>query len=1107
MRKHLQIPGRGWSRNAMPFLFLFCFCLLASFAAQAQRSLTGRVTSGEDQSPLPGVNIIVKGTTNGTITDANGRFTIPVVSDNDVIVFSFVGFISQEMSVGGRSNFDITLQADTQQLSEVVVTALGIEKDAATLGYSQQKVSGSDLIKAREPNPLNSLVGKVAGLTVGASSEMLGRPQLVLRGETEVLIVVDGVPVVSDSYNLSPDDIETYNVLKGPNAAALYGSRGRNGAIIITTKKGTKDARGFSVDFNSSTMMDKGFLTLPKAQSSYGPGEYNTYRFGDDDFGQKNGYNQNDYDVWGPKFNGQMISQYDSPFDTLSGVRSATPWNARGKNNLQRFLQTGVLSTNNISVSASGDKYEFRASASQTYQRGVVPNTELNTSNFNMSTKFNFSKKFSMESNINYNRQYSDNFPDVTYGPNSIIYNISIWAGADWDINDLKDYWQKGKVGVQQRNFEYIRYNNPWFFSNEWLRGHHKTDTYGYIAFKYEITPWLKASLRTQITNWDLTRTEKFPFSASAYDRDQKQGDYREDKRSLFENNTDVMLTLDKNIGEDFVISGLVGGNLRTYSYNASYGTTDYLNVPGVYNFANSKNAVKVYNFTAPMQVGSGYYSFDFGYRHYVTVSTTGRLDKYSTLADGYNSGFYPSVGLSTVLSEYLPLPEAISFLKLRGSYANVKNAFTQSTIGPAWSAAGFGNPLGYGDSFSTVYEGPIYASNTYTISRPYNNQSAAYYTTVRANPTLKPSSNSSSEVGLDMKFVENRIGLSLTYFDAIKGPSIITEQWSQATGFDGGKINGVKTEKKGWEVTLSGTPVQNSEGLTWTTMINWSTYVERYKEFYGGLASLNGAYLPGGDSRIDYKIGDRVDGLYGTKFYRDNGGNIIHKANGAPYTDNLVAQRLGNYNADWVWSFINTLSYKAFSLNFQFDGRVGGYGIDYVYKKMLQGGSQEETAEGAYGAARLAEWNANKENDHNIAPTPTYVGTGVALAADSPTPAVDPVSGQITNMSALKFVPNTTPYSLQDYVNNETKFDERTMVSKTFTKLRQVTITYAFPSAMLERTAFRAASISLVGRNLFYFAERKDIDWEQFIGTNANNQILATPTLRRYGININLTF
>jgi len=1085
---------------------LFLICFMATNYAMAQRMLSGKIVSGEDQSPLPGVNIVVKGTTNGTISDANGNYSLSLNADNDVVVFSFVGYLTQEVAAAGRSSLDVTLATDAKELSEVVVTALGIEKDVAKLGYSQQKVTGADLIKAREPNPLNALVGKVAGLTVGASSEMLGRPQLVLRGETDLLIVIDGVPVVSDSWNISPDDIDTYSVLKGPNAAALYGSRGKNGAILITTKKGTKDKRGFSIDFNSSTMVDKGFLTIPKVQDEYGAGEYNTYRFGDDDFGQKNGYNQNDYDIWGPRFNGQLISQYDSPVDPATGIRSATPWTARGKDNLQRFLQAGVLSTNNLAISASNEKYDFRASVSHSYQRGVVPNTDLNITNFNVSTGYNFTPKLRFESNINYNKQYTDNYPDVTYGPNSLIYNIDVWGGSDWDIKDLKNYWQPGKEGVQQRNYEYTRYNNPYFFANEWLRGHHKTDVYGYVSLKYKITDWLNAAVRTQITSWDLLRSEKVPFSASAYGRDQKQGDYREDKRNLFENNTDVLLNINKDITPDFNISGLVGGNLRTYLYNSSYATTDYLNVPGVYNFGNSKNAVKIYNYKAPMQVGSGYYSFDFSYRNYVTLSTTGRLDKYSTFYKGNNTGFYPSVSLSTVVSDYVQLPEVISFFKLRGSYANVKSAFTSTTTGPAWQSSGYGNPLEYGDTYTTAYDGPVYNSNTYTLSRPYNNQSAAYYTNQQASTTLKPSSNSSSEAGFDIKFLENRIGLDFTYFDAIKGPGIVRSQWSEASGFTGGTINGIKTEKKGVEITLSGTPVKTANGFSWNILTNWSKYVERYKEFYDGLNSLSGSYT-GGDSRIVYNVGDRVDGLYGLKFYRDEQGNIIHAANGQPYNSNRVAQLLGNSNPDWVWSVINTVSYKNFTLNFQFDGRIGGVGIDYVYKKLLQGGREISTVQGAYGVARLAEFNANPNNDHDLKPTPTYVGEGVALAADSPQPDIDPTTGQIKNYSSLKLVKNTTPYSLQDYIGNETSFDERTLISKSYAKLRQVTLTYAIPSSVLSRTLFRSASVSLVGRNLLYFAKRKDIDWDQFIGTNSTSQLLATPTLRRYGVNINLTF
>jgi TonB-linked SusC/RagA family outer membrane protein len=1103
---HITLPKKG--RTWKQYTLLFLFFSMAVTSVMAQRFVSGKVTSSEDNSTMPGVNVLIKGTSNGTVTDSEGNYRLSVSAATDVVIFSFVGFTSQEIVVGDRSTLDVVLNPDVKQLNEVVVTALGVEKDLTKLAYSQQKVQGSDLVKAREPNALNSLVGKVAGLTVGPSSEMLGRPQLVLRGETDLLITIDGVPVVSDTWNISPDDIESYTVLKGPAAAALYGSRGQNGAIMITTKRGTKDKRGFSIDVNSSTMMDKSFLTIPKVQNEYGGGEYNTYRFGDDALGQAGGWNQNDYDVWGPRLNGQLISQYDSPVDPATGIRTATPYVARGKDNLQKFLRAGILSTNNIAIAATGDKYDVRSSVSHSYQRGIVPNTDLNINNFNISMGYNFTPKLRLESNLNYSRQYTDNVPDVNYGPNSMIYNIDVWSGADWDINSLKNYWQPGKTGVQQYNFEYVRYNNPWFTANEWLRGHHKTDIYGYISLKYKLTDWLSAAVRTQITSWDVTRTEKFPFSASAYGRDQKLGDYREDKRTLFENNTDILLTINKNITPDFNISGLVGGNLRTYSFNSSYATTDYLNVPNVYNFSNSKNPVKAYNYDAAMQVGSGYYSLDFSYKHFLTLTTTGRVDKFSNLPSGYNTGFYPSVGLSTIVSDYVKFPEVISFLKLRATYANVKNTNTSSSIGPAWQASNNSNPLDYGDVYYSAYDGPNYLSNTYNISRPYNNQPAAYYTTQLANSKIKTNSNATTEFGTSIKFLENRLGLDVTYFDAVRGPSIVRSQWSEASGFVGGTINGVKTEKKGWEISLSGTPIHSATGVTWNVLANWSTYVEKYKEFYNGLTSINGGAI-GADGRVTYKIGDRVDGNYGYKFYRDPQGNIIHKSNGDIYKDNLVAQKLGNYNPDWVWSLVNTVSYKNFSLNFQFDGRVGGVGQDYVYKKLLQGGREISTVQGAYGAARLAEFNANPNNDPNKAPASTYTGQGVALSSDPAAvlPTVDPVTGQITNMSSLQLSKNTTPYTLQDYIGTETKFDERILISKTFVKLRQVTITYNVPQTILKRSGIRAASVSLVGRNLLYFAKRTDVDWDMFIGTYTSAQDLRSPTLRRYGVNINLTF
>ncbi|HQS52283.1 MAG TPA: carboxypeptidase-like regulatory domain-containing protein, partial [Daejeonella sp.] len=671
-------------QNSMIFIKKFILlAMILIFCDQsnvfAQNQLKGIVRDSNKQS-LPGVSVKIKVTNTGVVTDAEGSFTLRSDLRQGTLVFSYIGFLTQEIAIDGRSNYEISLIEDATALNEVVVTALGIKKDIRRLGVAIQTVDGASLVKAREPNAVNALVGKVAGLTTGNQPELLRRPNISLRGNRDVLFIVDGVPINSDTWNVSADDIESYSVLKGASAAALYGSRGKNGAILISTKKGSKDKRGFQVDFNSSNMLDNGFYAIPVTQDEYGPGDHGKYAFGN---GRGGGLNDGDYDGgWGPKFEGQLIPQYDSPVDPITGVRQGTPWLARGKDNLKRFLDPGILSTNNISISSSGEKYNLRFSGSHIYQKGIVPNTKLNMTNFNITTDYAFSKKLKFESSLQYNRQYTPNIPDINYGPNSIIYNMTLWAGADWDVDDMRNYWQEGKEGIQQIYAEYQRYNNPYFMSYEWLRGHNKSDVIGQAAMTYEFTPFLNLMLRTQVTTWDLMRNEKMPYSAGAYGRDERRGDYREDRRSLFENNTDLLVRFDKDVVKDLNAKIWTGANIRTFNYNSQFGTTDYLNVPGLYNFSNSANPVKTYNFNSQMRVISAYYSADFTYKDWLTVSTTGRVDKLSTLPQGNNTFFYPSVALSTVVSDYVKFPSVVSFFKLRGSFANVKDGLTQSTIG-----------------------------------------------------------------------------------------------------------------------------------------------------------------------------------------------------------------------------------------------------------------------------------------------------------------------------------------------------------------------------------------------------------------------------------------
>ncbi|MFZ1516574.1 MAG: SusC/RagA family TonB-linked outer membrane protein [Saprospiraceae bacterium] len=1067
-----------------------CLCMVLFLGLQGfTQKLTGTVISNDDKSPVIGASVILKGTNTGTVTDDRGFFEL-IVDKGKTIEISYIGYATQEILVDELQNISVVLEVNSITLNESVITALGFKREAASVGYAMQEVKGETLIRAREPNPVSSLTGKVSGLTVGISPELLGAPAVLLRGKTP-LYVVDGVPINSDTWNISPDDIERISVLKGPTASALYGSRGQFGAIQITTKRGTTDKRGFSVEFNSSTMIDNGFVAIPKVQDEYGPGDHGKYSFVD---GKGGGINDGDYDVWGPRFEGQLIAQFDSPVDPVTGARIPTPWLARGKDNLSRFIRPGVLQNTNIAISAQGEKSDLRVSGSHGYQQGLVPNTWLNTLNLNTTAGYNLTEKLRFETNVNYNRQFTDNFPDVTYGPNSLIYNVATWTGADYDIEAFNpkaggSYWQKGKEGVQQIYAEYQRYNNPYFSAYEWLRGLYKTDIYGYALAKYSLTDYLNIQLRSQLSSYDLLRNEKMPYSAGAYSRDERKGDYREDKRALIENNTDLLITLDKDLSEDFSIRTSLGGNMRNLFYNSSYTTTDYLNVPGLYTFSNSLNPLRSANYSAKMAVNSAYGLVDLGYKTWAYLSLTGRYDKSSALLSNNNGFFYPSVALSFLPSELMNLGP-INSLKIRTSYANVGSSFTQSTIGPAASF------LSYGAAYNTPYDGPIYLQPTYNVLNPLvGSQSGASYTRVIVDQDLKPSFSSSYEIGADVRFLKNRLGLDFTFFNSIDGPGIFDLPISEATGSSVFRTNGIKTERRGIELSLTGTPYKNVN-FEWNVLANYGQFKEYLKEIYPDDANITSI------NRF-IKVGDRADGYYGSAFARDPQGKIIYGSDGLPLRSSQP-QFLGYKNPDWTWGLYNSLRYKNFTLGFQFDGRVGGKIWNYIMRQTFRGGRHIETVEGAMAEARLNDTKGIK----------SWAGEGVKIS-NGVAPIFD-ANGQITNYAEMQFTTNDNKTFLQDWISRYYGTDEGVMVSRTFVKLREVSLTYQLPENWFKKGFVQGASVSLTGRNLLYFADKKDIDLDQYAGepsyttgsisTGAQSGF-QTPTMRRYGVNINVRF
>lgn len=1133
-----------WPIKNLLALFLLCILtFMVSNVSAQEKTLSGKIVA-KDGSGLPGATVTVKGTTKGVITDVNGNYTISA-APTDVLVITYVGYVSQEVPVQDQTAIQVTLAEQVTNINEVVITALGIKKDIKSIGYSTEEVTGTELTKARDANAINGLVGKVAGLSIGASSEFLGTPQIVMRGNTNILFVVDGVPINSDTWNISADDVESYTVLKGPNAGALYGSRGLNGAILITTKKGTGVKGTSTIEFNSSDILNpKSFIAIPQRQNEYGLGAAYVYAFGSDPY-NANGTNKR-ANIWGPRFNdGVEVAQFNSP--VVGGVRQKEPWLDAGPNNFVNFMESGFHTSNSLSLNATGEKYDVRISLANVYQKGVDPNTWLNSTNSNLYGGYKLSKRVQMEGNINFNYQYSPQVPDAIYGPNSYTYMIQEYGTAYYDItaNGFKNYWRSpnlpgvpptGVPGVQEYWVDYGRTNNPYFMAYQWLHGHTKTDIYGYGKITFDITPDLKVSLRTQASTYSLLRTEILPTSAITYslpsggiqETATKTGEYREDRRNLWDNNNDILLTYNKNLGTDFFLSVLGGANLRTFNYNSSWVSTNNIIIPSVYNFTNTANPLVAYNFNSNMSCYSFYYSIDLAYKKYLSLNATGRNDVSTVFPAGVNSYFYPSFAASTVVTDYVKIPaNIISYLKLRASYANVKGGLDSPTVGPSFEALNLPTPLGYGSSYYSSYGGPTYNNQMgYSLTPLYNGTLSADYSQTIANPKLKPFTVSSAEFGADFRFLNNKIGVSGTYYTTTNGPAIFPEQVAASTGFYSQNVNGITTTKNGLELELMLNPFTNPNGWSWVLTANYSTFTEKLKSIYGSDPSvdLNDHY---------YKVGDRLDAIYGYKYFRAQGGQYngqIINEGGAPLTGpqgTNYKQRMGYANPDFTWGINNKVSYKNLSLSFQFDGRVGGVIYDEIWVDQFQSGNSRDLTTGALGVARLAEWEQVKGTGTF---TGQYTAPGVMLV--SGVPSYD-TNGNINNMSQLTFAPNTAKTGVNSYTGDLNGFiQEPFFISRTYAMLRELTITYNLP--IKPGNVFKKASVSLVGRNLIYITttKRKDVDLDQYptgfdvsrigqtkdqydqsngYGTENLNLVqdasMQTPVTRQYGVNLDLVF
>ncbi|HEX4849904.1 MAG TPA: SusC/RagA family TonB-linked outer membrane protein, partial [Puia sp.] len=633
-----------------------------------------------------------------------------------------------------------------------------------------------------------------------------------------------------------------------------------------------------------------------------------------------------------------------------------------------------------------------------------------------------------------------------------------------------------------------------------WLRGHYQNNEYGYLSLNYKLNDNLDFQLRPSLTAYDMFNSEKLPYSADVYGRELHQGDYREDRRSLFQTNTDFQVRYHKAALFGFLdLQALGGANYRGLTFNSNFESTNYLNVPGVYSFSNTLNPLSGSSFHSGLKVLSAYYSVDLGYKSYITANVTGRVDKSSSLPENSNSYFYPSFNLATVVSDYVNLPNAITFLKLRASYAESKSGGTSPFFTPNVS----GTPAaGYGYFWNSPYDGPSYQfSQQYTLQPTYSNQNSARFTDVAVNPNVKTADRQATEFGIDMRFLNNRLGLDVTHYH-YKNTGIINQNISMASGYSSYLTNGDTYTNDGWEIVLNAKPIVNPNGLSWFLTGNFSSYIRKWVDFKSAPDNYEHS-------------GTRVGLVYSDAFVRTPDGKMVIDPASGLYTRisdlGYSAKKVyGHTDPDWTWGLINTVSYKTLSLRFQFDGMVGGVIEDYVRKKTLQGGRHSESAEGALGAARPSD-------EANVA---AYTGDGVNLTG-API-ELDPITGQITNIKNLTEAKNTTKSQVQPFVTRVASIPDLDVIKKTYTKLREVAITYTFPQSMLGKQNFiHAASISFVGRNLLYFfpSKYKDLDVDQYsqgtystnnagvYGTASYTSGLQTPTTRSFGFNLNLTF
>ncbi len=1060
---------------------LLAFVVQISFAQQ--QPVTGNVTD-ESGLPLPGVNIVVKGTSTGVQTDFDGNYSVNA-SQGDVLVFSFIGLVKTEMTVGASRTMNVTMKADAAQLDEVVVTALGIKREKKSLGYATQEVDGSEVSDVPTTNFMNSLSGKVAGLKVKASGTMGGSADVVIRGSSsltgnnQALFVVDGTPINNDNNNgnnqatgrggydygnaamdINPQDIASMNVLKGAAATALYGSRAANGVIIIETKKGSK-RKGIGVSVNSSiTTSHVDNETLPRYQNEYGAG-YGAYYDSEDGYfllsdidGDGNLDETTPFTEdasFGAAFDpNRQIYQWNSIYPQLDTYQQATPWVA-AEHTLNDIWETGITTINSVALDGGTETSSFRLGVTHLNEDGALPNANIKRNTVKFSGTQDLSDKFSAGANFTYTRTDGKGRYGTGYDALNIMQSARQWNQRNVDLFEQRDAYFATRQNITWNangpdNLTPIYFDNPYWTRYENFQTDNRNRYFGNFNLNYDINDIFNVVGRFSFDSYDELREERINVGSVDV------ANYTRTNNRAAEFNYDVILGFNKNLTDDLNLDGNLGLNLRrNYDERIVASTNGGLNAPRFYALSNSAGPLNPPGEYEATSMRDGIYGrLSLGYLNTYFVEGTMRRDRSSTLPASQGAYYYPSVSTSILLSNIIEA-DWMNFMKFRANYAEVGNDTN-----------------------------PYRVFNTYRVTTPFNGQGYASNNLSKANPDLKAETSKSYEVGLEAKFLDNRIGLDVSAYRTRTFDQITPVPVSNATGFNSVLLNAGTVQNKGLEVSMNLTPIRTTD-FAWNMNINWAKNESEVIELIDGIENLELARFQGGVS-VNAAPGQPYGAIRGSDYVYDDNGNRVVNAGGywkrTPSNNNII----GNVQPDWTGGVSNNFRYKNIAFDFLVDVQKGGdiFSLDTWY---------------GYGTGIYDQSVGTNELGNPIRNTIAN-GGGVILEGVKEDGSVNDIRARTDYFG--------NPYGWARNANKGHVYDA------SFVKLREASLTYDLSDKILDSTPFTKASISVIGRNLWII--HKNIPYsDPEAGLSSGNfqgyQSGAYPAFKEVGASVKFNF